>query len=168
MTTTLAFGDTQAKSSLWWLPVAMIGFGAPAIAMTVLAPSSMDLTRMLVAGTLALMSIAAAAIYMTAVLLPGDLAAAAFDRAERRVRLTWVNPFAAKVETVAFEAVRDVTIAIHYDDDGYADIVAEAVLDDGRVVRLPGAVGQTDVDVLRAALGLAPISAKTTAHRRLR
>jgi hypothetical protein len=141
----LTLGDQQSRSSLTWLPVAMIGFGLPAIVVMLAVPSTSNLVRMAVGLMAAALCIASVAIYSVSVLFPGDVVSVTFDGNARTVQLVRINPFATKEELLSFDDVRDLASSIRYDDDGYSEETTELALFDGRTIRLPFAVSSADV-----------------------
>jgi hypothetical protein len=135
------------------LPV-VIGLSAPLLALALIDPLAFRSAKVVLAAFLGTGFIILTGLFAISVFHPGQPVSLVVDRARRLVTLVVAGPLSSSAEAIPFEEIRALRFETRYDKDGYAMTVGELALRDGTSLLVPAGLTESDLLVLRTAIGL--------------
>ena len=153
----LADGDSSSTwngLNLQLLPPLLLGLLAPFMAVNYFDPESVRHLKMPIFFFLLFMFVVCTALFFYTAHVPGQMQAITVNRADRTVEITWQNMLATTSQIVPFSDITALRCRNDYDDDGYAQTVAEIVMGSNGALQLPQSTTEEQLRPLRAAIGL--------------
>jgi hypothetical protein len=141
--------------SLHTVSPVLIGIATPLVAAVIAGPGVLAGVHLEALALLASVFLAAAAIYIYCVLVPGEIVAASFDPEGRMVMLVHAGRFAITNREIHFSEVADVRLVSELDTTGNARRMALLELRNGHTLRLPAGTEASHVLSAREIMGLA-------------
>jgi hypothetical protein len=115
----------------------LVGLIAPLVLIVLLNPAMLENARAGVMTLLVVLFCLVTLIFIYSVFAQKVLARVIFDPALRKAQFVHESLFAADIEELPFDRIRELRVHQHYDRDGYSAPRAELVLRNGDVILLP-------------------------------
>lgn len=150
----LGEGNVEQSSALRWLSPILIGLSTPAVLAALFLHNGGTHARWMVFLLLALVLALSIIAYIATILLPGDPVGMRIVKASNAIEIMSAGPLSVSQRTVKFNEVAKLTATVRYDQDGYAENVAELITIDGETIYVPITQSMDEFQFARRAVGL--------------